>query len=595
NNLGLTEIQKSELAMCSFDHALEIFIDGLHRLRSAKARQHNALLPISRLPNELLVKIFALVSAGKDQLTRLYGLVTGRYSPDNRTTGVRLTVAELALVCQEWREVLHITPSLWANIRSDHPRQVYLECLARSGDVPLHISANELGLPNTMARQEFRAGICHEVHRWQSVEMSLMSMDLLKELEKLPAPLLERLIIRYEGTIMEDSGPTNLFCGSTNRLRHVTLVNVRLPWMINILAGLKTLDISDIRAAGLSAQQVVYILRSCPDLTNLRLHVWSESHPGLIPLDTSTIDLTRLEHLSITVHPLMTQDLLQRMRIPMCKTLHVNHDKPIGPAFSSETEHLIPCLSSMLCAASQLTIRLAASTLQYKTAEQNAGVDDQLVQRICINSSGDRFPRNNGNNYALETLSWLLDNVHTPSFSSPVLLHVSDIDSPHVITSIMDRLSSVITEVHLALTDISSSKSILSYLAEPFKLGVGETTTFKWPLPNLKELSVEWCRNLSPEIVLACVQRRAGRGLGGRAYRGELPVTLSKLVLPEGSSTATVLRMFPDCLEWSGLKLNPIIEDVYGGDYNDFYVDDDGDYDDYDARYGGYDGWVDSD
>ncbi|KAG8982704.1 hypothetical protein FRB93_007925 [Tulasnella sp. JGI-2019a] len=580
--------------MRSFDRALDIFIDGLHRLRSAKARQHNALLPISHLPNELLVKIFALVSTGKDQLTRLYGLATGRYSPNNRMSGIRLTVAELALVCQEWREILHITPSLWVNIRSDHPRQAYLECLARSGNVPLHIFANELGVHNTKARQEFRERICHEVHRWQSVEISVMSMDLLKELERLPAPLLERLTIRYEGIAVRDSGPTSLFCGSASKLRHATLINVRLPWMTDILAGLKTLDISNVRAASPSAQQVVHVLRSCPDLTSLKLHIWSESDLGPIPPNTLTIDLPRLEHLSIAVHPLMTQNLLQRVRIPMCKTLRVDHDKPTGPTFSAETKHLIPCLSSMLCTTSQLTIRLAAATLQYEATGQTTEADGQSVQCICINSSNNRFTRNNDNNYALETLSWLLDNIHTLSFSSPVFLHISDINSPHVIMSIMDQLSSVVTELHLALTDISS-KFILSYLAEPVKLGVGSSATLKWPLPNLKELSVEWCHNLSPEVVLTCVQRRAGRGPGGRADREELPITLSKLVLPEGSSTATILRMFPDCMEWSGLRPNPRVEDLYGDNYSDLYVDDDDDYDDYDTRYGGYDGWADSD
>ncbi|KAG9034630.1 hypothetical protein FRB95_012950 [Tulasnella sp. JGI-2019a] len=100
-NLDLTDVQKSELALRSFDNALKTFSDGLQRLRSTKARHHNTLLPISRLPNELIVKIFAIATAMKEVKDPLSsgGIVSLR-----RTR--RLTLGELPLVCHEWRDIL---------------------------------------------------------------------------------------------------------------------------------------------------------------------------------------------------------------------------------------------------------------------------------------------------------------------------------------------------------------------------------------------------------------------------------------------------------------------------------------------------------
>ncbi|KAG9029749.1 hypothetical protein FRB95_004951 [Tulasnella sp. JGI-2019a] len=69
NDSMLTELQSSVIIMQSFDDSLKAFSDGLHRIRSAKARYHNTLLPISRLPNDLLVEVFGLASGMKDHPT----------------------------------------------------------------------------------------------------------------------------------------------------------------------------------------------------------------------------------------------------------------------------------------------------------------------------------------------------------------------------------------------------------------------------------------------------------------------------------------------------------------------------------------------
>ncbi|KAG9029718.1 hypothetical protein FRB95_004967 [Tulasnella sp. JGI-2019a] len=556
-NPELTEVQRSGITMRLFDDALKTFIDGLQCHRSAKAHHHNTLLPISLLPNELLIRIFALASVEKDHFFTY------------RIKRMRFPLAELALVCREWRKILHGTPSLWAHICSDYPRQIYLECLARSDDVPLHVSLNEHTPHETMT---FWEEICYKVHRWQSVEMVVKSMERLWELDRLKAPLLEKLHVRYD-PLVGGLATINYFCESASRLRYVTLANVGIPWVPSLLCHLKTLNISHEIAVGLSAQQVVHVLHSCPDLVSVKLHLSSNSDPGPIPQDPFTMDLPQLKHLSLMVHPLITQHLLQWMRIPMCKSFDVDHDKPTRPTFSTVTEHLIPCLSSILHTTSQLTIRLAAYTLYYEATVATDDVDDRSVLRICFNSSGDKKV---GKHYGLETLSWLLDNVHTPSFSSSTFLTISII-SPHVaITSIIDRLSSVVTKLRLDTLG-PPSEAILSYLSEPVEVAMGGTTMLTWLLPNLTELFAEGCPFLQPEVVLACVQRCAGHGSSqrGHEHRERRPARVSTLCLPRGTSTEELVRMFLDCSEWCGLDLNSRGEDNYRADYGSIYVSDD--------------------
>ncbi|KAG9016043.1 hypothetical protein FRB95_006810 [Tulasnella sp. JGI-2019a] len=155
NDPTLTELQRSKIMMRSFDDALKTFSDGLHRFHSAKASHHNTLLPTSHLPNELLIKIFALAFVVKSA-KKLYG-----YAPHGQTVGTSAhgptvhTLATLVFVCHQWRDITHNAPSLWAYIYVDYPYRAKLECLARSDQAPLHIFLN---LDHT-AQQEFRTSI----------------------------------------------------------------------------------------------------------------------------------------------------------------------------------------------------------------------------------------------------------------------------------------------------------------------------------------------------------------------------------------------------------------------------------------------------
>ncbi|KAG8987587.1 hypothetical protein FRB93_004459 [Tulasnella sp. JGI-2019a] len=557
NDPMLTESQSSTITMRSLDNAFKTFINGLHHLYSVEACQHNTLLPISRFPNDLLVEIFALAS-------EMDVSVTGwDYSPQQRG----ISLADLTLVCRKWRAIVCNTPSLWAYISSAHPHRATLECLARSDQALLRIFLNYCSL-NYGNAGDLNTRILEEGHRWKTVELHNVEMDMLKKLEQRAAPLLERFLARADAGMVHDT--VNLFGGSASRLRHLTLINIRIPWDSGLLLRLRTLYIDCHQGDNPSAQQVVHALQSCPDLTRFRLNLSPKVHPGPIPPETFPIELPRLEYLDISVHPLMTEHLLRRMRIPSCKRFSVEDVEATGPTFSATMAHLNPSLSSILRAAKDVSINIDGNSLDYKATTTVEGVwykgeVDDLAQYIHIRASGNRFT----GDFVLDTLSWLLDNVHTPSFISPVYLHIFNIPSSHTLMVIINRLSSVITNLHLALSS-ASAETIISYLAEPFKVITDGTTTLRWPLPNLTELYCYGCVDIEPEVVLACIQRRAGRGLfpqGSREHREELPTRLMKLHLrlPRRSSSTDIMKMFPDCEEWCGLEL----EHEHGfGDYS---------------------------
>ncbi|KAG9034653.1 hypothetical protein FRB95_012974 [Tulasnella sp. JGI-2019a] len=467
----------------------------------------------------------------------------------------------LAFVCYEWREIVHTTPSLWAYINSYDPQRAILECLTRSGQAPLHIFFDNF----IVVYAEFKTQILQEVHRWKSVRIYGMTREFLEELEQQSAPLLGNLDVRGELGMYE--GIYNLFCGSASRLRHLTLEEISIPWESNLLSGLRTLVINH-SETGPSMQQIVHILQSCPDLTVFRLQLPLGLHPGPIPREVLTIELPRLECLNLVVHPLMTEYLLQRMHIPSCKIFDVEQIGATKPIFSAATMHLIPILSSILLAASRVDIYID-STLHYDAAakideeeddegededeEQDEENDGRLLRRIHIRVEDDQ----DTGGFALETLSWLLANVHTPEFSSPVSLCIDDITSPHASIPIIDWLFSVTTDLIISLNDTSSAKIIVSYLAEPLEVVVDGTTTFRWPLPSVTHLSFEYRHsNLKPKVIMRCVQRRVGRG-SFSIQRGEgegLPARLIKLRLPRSSLAAGVMQIFPGCKEWGGLK-----------------------------------------
>lgn len=243
---GLTDVQTSELALRSLKNSMKSLTDGTIQRLKAKLREHNLLAPANGLPNELLVRIFAL-----------YPAVIHHNVP----------LGKLMLVCSDWKTLVRHTPSLWAQAHSDDPRRILLGLLARSGHFPLRVCSTDRDT-GSWSRRQYLNSIVPEVYRWRYLAVWTASSNLLDLLETLAAPALETMRIYCHCNLRHKV--SNLFSKGAAKLRHVFLLNTAIPRDSDLLRDLETLEIS-MEADEPSARQIVDFLRACTRLVRLLL------------------------------------------------------------------------------------------------------------------------------------------------------------------------------------------------------------------------------------------------------------------------------------------------------------------------------------
>ncbi|PBK61016.1 hypothetical protein ARMSODRAFT_965399 [Armillaria solidipes] len=175
---------------------------------------------INRLPPEVLMHIFSLMSWGTDY-----------YDVLDITHGPWL----IGRICGQWRDVIHSYPSVWASMRIlpptiiSHGSVSLLEAALRLSR-PLKLSfyvnlqsngPNERAIMNTLVR---------ECHRWKSAEL-ILEADVRSSFADIPGQLgsLERLDL-YAGRHPEPNDPETI----NNILKHApSLTDVKLPLVVN--------------------------------------------------------------------------------------------------------------------------------------------------------------------------------------------------------------------------------------------------------------------------------------------------------------------------------------------------------------------------
>ncbi|KAG8992969.1 hypothetical protein FRB93_002120 [Tulasnella sp. JGI-2019a] len=493
-NTSRLDASESEGEFLLFQSLLKMFEERIQFRLRVKVQQHNANIPIHRLPDELLIRIFRFYSLGNNHYSALH---------------------TIALVSPVWANLVSNTSSLWAIVHSDHPRRIYQECLSKSGTSPLTVTFNDVrsDWSRMFILDAYALSVLTHAERWRALRFTVtspMSLEALESLLKVPVPLLEDLEIKY--SIGTGDRELDIFPSGASRLRHLSLTNIMVPPGSELLSGLVTLTISLSQIPGLSAQQILYVLRACPDLIQLELR-FAYQDESLIPPDTHKVDLPKLINLDLKLRPDAMQHILSRVYAPSCTTFNIesiySDTRSAKISLLSEaTEHLTPNLTKAIQRSTTLAIEISPSSLTFAT-------NDASIRLLLL---GDKF--------APQTFEWLLDRVHM--YTSPagpsVSLRVSGADLRFSTICIMALLSRSITHLSLRL-DGGDTRGLVTHLSEPCE------TTFKWPLPNLQVLSLLECREVQLEDLLFMVESRAGRGRFQETHK--LPVRLSKLFLPE--------------------------------------------------------------
>ncbi|KIK44281.1 hypothetical protein CY34DRAFT_802889 [Suillus luteus UH-Slu-Lm8-n1] len=263
--------------------------------RSAAAKQEskrvlrsrrNELLPIFRLPTEILVMVFKNV----EEDHRL---------DESAHSDVPACVV-VSRVCKYWRSVAYACPALWTHIRSTNPHLVAI-MLEKSRNFPLVVMYKTPAPPRHCLKP-----ILSHLPRIESLKFRALEIhanDIIQWLSSQPAPLLETFEfstpIVTQNSADVDITPISsvIFQGQAPRLRSVHLTVVPIDWTADIFSGIRSLSIMEPGPEYLTLSQFLSALTRMPALEHLSLERILFLDEGTMPY--STVSLPQLKSMAL--------------------------------------------------------------------------------------------------------------------------------------------------------------------------------------------------------------------------------------------------------------------------------------------------------
>ncbi|KAI0051086.1 hypothetical protein FA95DRAFT_1676207 [Auriscalpium vulgare] len=349
----------------------------------ALRRRRNALLPIARIPPEILTMIFLCADKASRPKFSMPSCVA------------------LSHVCQHWRAVAIEQSSLWASIPLTFGHQCAVTFLARAKNAPLSIHDEEDSLHPW--KPEF---VLENLSRTQSLYAQLGDAGLA--MLTAPAPLLHTLDLY--GVVSAEAFPNGFLGGCAPALRHLCLTfydtDVVTLWTLPILTHLVSLDV-DLMVEGFptatSFNGMLDVLAGMRTLEVLKMG-WRLEHDVLLTLESAAdgkhrrFTLAKLGHLDIRCMPRVAKLFLSFITLPSHATLccrldsdyHFNDFQEDIPAFisvalASVHSHVDPTLDSST-AITSLSVRV--ESLRSRSFEIIARTADPLREPVLSLHSG---------------------------------------------------------------------------------------------------------------------------------------------------------------------------------------------------------------
>ncbi|KAG9027080.1 hypothetical protein FRB95_008156 [Tulasnella sp. JGI-2019a] len=434
-----------------------------------KLRLHSLCLPISKLPNELLVKIIYL---------SLYGLDDEYF--------IRLRT--LSQVSTLWYDLVKHAPTLWGYAHSEHTTTEIELALRRSKGALIDVVYVALGGDERLLETVFQ-----ERSRWRSFKYESHSADLLlRYLNQGSFERLEEVDLMHSWTGEPPLLLENVSRRQIPRLRHLRLSNIVIAWDSDILSRLDTLSLTVHHYDfGPSIEQVIAILRASPGLTSFRLRC-QELQPGA-PYSPTIITLPKLHTLALFLEVWKTGQLLACLDVPLCRRFDLLFPRefPFGRD-ASKTFHTggDKILSSMLTSAKKihLNVSLLKAEFEWWTTSEDDGSWPLESTIHWVQPMGGVHP------HLLELL---------PNYTLPVVRLVVDHDgtwSIHAMTPLLSTLPSVITLV----VKTAHPRDLILDLSSP-----QSSPSKGWLLPRLQSLEISVVP-ADRDLLLGMVQARHG-------------------------------------------------------------------------------------
>lgn len=283
----------------------------LEEQATALRTRRNALASSSRLPPEILSRIFSFIMSGI-----------------NANTSVRRLVA-FTYVCRYWRDVALSFPALWSNLVFANPNWAR-EMLTRSKKARLVI-VEDCGVLPTSSLDILKDAL-NQLERVEEVDLvldvgSASHKGLLEQLTSQPAPVLHTLSIigslgsaytrlQMHGIESETTLSADLLQGNAPQLRKLEIIQFFLPWTSPLYGNLRSLILEDSEPLKHSMSDILDALEKMPQLEELSL---DRALPklgvdmGSMPRPSRTVDLPRLNKLRVLDGTAMVVHLLDHL------------------------------------------------------------------------------------------------------------------------------------------------------------------------------------------------------------------------------------------------------------------------------------------
>ncbi|KDQ13236.1 hypothetical protein BOTBODRAFT_33843 [Botryobasidium botryosum FD-172 SS1] len=218
-------------------------------------RRQNQLVPIHRLPFEILSSVFQFAERGIDTRES-----TSQF------------LSDISSVSHLWRQIVLDTPRLWTRLFL-LPATIASTFLSRSKHAPLHVHYDSR-LPQRLDLPSYLELVSPQLHRWKSCKLHGLSIEKHGSFLQAPAPNLEVLELTANPRLMptDQLGGFDPFVGSTPRLHELTLDAIYIPFTNAIYTGLSKLSLSHINFANPdSLNQLIRVLGASPRIEVFQL------------------------------------------------------------------------------------------------------------------------------------------------------------------------------------------------------------------------------------------------------------------------------------------------------------------------------------
>ncbi|KAG8855027.1 hypothetical protein FRB96_007222 [Tulasnella sp. 330] len=291
----------------------------------------------------------------------------------------------------------------------------------------------------------------------------------------------------------EFQGTKDPFGEQTLQLRQIKLSRSFLvPWNSKILSGLRILELSKLGMGGPSADQVDSILRASLTLIELTLQDFSPKENNASPKNwTRPVELLSLRRFTMDhLSPELTTHLLDKVRIPDCKSIIIRTDASIkASCFPSD---------GLLCSAQAITeacdlvkVELGATLFGFECWKQS-----KVVLRVCIDGQGWELSTAESHLRQLDASLDLDVVIDTNLFEKSDLTKILNL-FPSLRRALALRLS------YYRLSTHDASNALIGGLG----VAAGVDGVLRWPLPRLETLKVKssW---LEAEALLGVIRAR---------------------------------------------------------------------------------------